>query len=318
MTMLNIGPEIGKKMQRFFILILGVCLICCDKGNYVVRQRYSDPQQTVVDMNKEVAETEYNTLRILLKDKTQFTLDVPKDIFVDVKDVVKIYEVFIQTIEQITGVDWKADIHLIVISQKKYPKNYKYTSPRFHGFVDCVVLSPDSRPMIEKLCDHTAHEMLHFVIPSHIDVKKNYSGWFEEGLANYVSLRCAENLKIAGVIEEKNDALKAFGDDEIRTKLWQWYGYYEKDMTMPVQSAKTIAGFWEPIDKGYRAALGAFLYYENVLGREKLERVIKTILSQQHKTQNEHFYHQLEVLTGIEIREVKSEEMRQLFKKEIR
>ena len=191
---------------------------------------------------------------------------------------------------------------IIIMTINKYPDNYKYISPKFRGYVDCILTSPDSRPLIEKMCDRTPHEMLHHILPRSVAVEERYAGWYEEGLASYISILCKEDMGLVNVKEERKEALDAFLSEGIRSELWTWHGIYNKEMKYPGNSKDEIDMYWKKIDDGYRASLGAFLYYERAIGRKRLFETVKTILNCGFNNQNEAFYKKLEATTGVNIR----------------
>ncbi len=73
-----------------------------------------------------------------------------------------------------------------------------------------------------------------------------------------------------------------------------------------------IKAFWKPIDDGFDASLGAFIFLEKKIGKDKLFQIVHE-LQGKHEYQDEAFYQDLASKDGFDIRKVTQKEIEKTF-----
>jgi hypothetical protein len=289
------------------------------------------PGDKVVDINKEVKERCTETFSGNFGKGYHLSIVSPKDIHYEQKKILDAYEKILSTVEGLSQKNYpKKKFQLVVINFEKKPKNFNYTAPNVKDTETTLVMLEGNEEswtdkIICQLETFAPHEYFHTaVFGLYPGVKEGHfagAGWFEEGLACYCTYLCDFNFPMCSKKETHSDENKAkemFLKEEIRNKLWGDFSpgniSWKNRNKFKNMSEEEIKAFWKPIDDGYDASLGAFIYLEKRIGREKLFQIVRN-LQGKHDYQDESFYKDLESLLGFDIRKVTTDEIRKVFEK---
>jgi hypothetical protein len=308
-------------------LLAGIVLgftSCCHRWQSF--GRYMEPGKPVLDVNKVVAARCANVFERPLLNGRSLQILAPRDLKIDGPRILATYERMIAAVQDLSGrMLPKEDFRLIVLPLESDPAtiNYRYVPPG-DRFTELALLKKDAPGDVTEriLCDLAGSEPhgLWYELGRATMARPGRftgAGWFEEGLECYVSyLTPIAICKPKGHTGARGAAL-AFADAKTRAGLWTTFCPGCEKSKIPDKRTNLnkdeIAAFWKPIDQGYDASLGAFLFLERKLGREMLREVIRSIYGVHHY-QDEAFYKDLARLCGFDVRSLTTEEVAEQLK----
>jgi len=315
----------AKSLPSFkFILLLLMFVFfqsCAIVGCRDESSRFIEPNQPVKDLNPVVSKICKKVYVSKLYNGLNFEIYASSDLPLDCPKIQEVYDTILKNIARDFGRSTARGIRLVVLPVEEEPKNYIY-KPRCKEYTDFFMIkitasSNVTNTILEELSLWQPHELWHQVSESSrvFCCRGNCygGGWFEEGLAEYTSYLYPISKDHLRCPEEK--AIAAFADPEIRAYALYKYcagcDFREKMKEMDKQ-VQDLTPFWNEVDKGYDAALGAFIFLEKKVGREKLSKTIKAVMYKP-RCQDEQFYQDLASHLGFDIRKVTKQEIEKTF-----
>jgi len=267
----------------------------------------SNPKEPTVDLGKIISDRCEIIFRTRLQCGRKLSIVAPGELQIDKQRIRDTYNRMLKSLATVTSENMNQNIQLVILPSKEQPDNYIYKPPR-SLFTDLVFLPDGPGNTTERvLCALSAsepHELFHKVSRSTMvqPGKVTGAGWFNEGIADYM----AYLYPVSDCPSQMDPvlALNDFADHNIRSKLWGFCpGCEIAKMGEKKLTKDPSKEFWKHIDKGYSAALGAFLYLEIRLGRKKTLSVIRQMLGR-HLYQDDNFYRDLKHFIGFDLRNV--------------
>ena len=315
-----------KYFNLFAVLVLVLLFFSCGELCIGGTKCYMEPGEEIVNLNKEASLRCSEMFTGHLTENSKLTILSSVDISFNQERIIAGYKKVIASVEKLLGKDIPTrQFKLVLISFKKIPHNYKYIDSSNIEEKTTVVLLDENSKMAatdEILCSVSslAHELVHRIghFPS---VKRNFSlagGWFEEGVACYSEYLAGIGCK--GGHADERESVTAFLDEKTRNYIFKSFApgitvmkmNKEERRKYKILSKEKIESIWQKVDKGYDASLGAFIFLERKIGREKLWEIIRA-LDEKHRYQDENFYQDLASKVGFDIRKVTQQEIEEVF-----
>jgi hypothetical protein len=315
------------RKYRFAILvgIIGTIALIFVVPHFAVTAGHEEPATNVSEYVHKKCKVAY---RARLTDKIDLEILSPEYVHFDGEPIQKAYQRAIAEIGKYhflqyapnKQVKWlerhrKATVRLVLLAapetQHKAELRF-YTPDEFYNVADvhfdivrvpwdklqdcsswliCQVLCGSSRAMWLEMA--SVHVRLK-------QVRLRQPGWYDMGVSELISLRCGSPACYDPTRESQCFAL--FSNPVLRAGLWDFCPgcTHPKE---PVKGEELKAAIDEK-----KAALGAILYLERILGESKFLAVTRE-LSSKEIWQDEQFYATLSSLAGLDIRKVSQEEL---------
>ena len=291
-------------------------------GGGLWAQETAKPPEKTASVSEYIRDRCKVVFKAKLKNKIDLEIMAPENIQFDGPAIAAAYDKVIGTIDQFSrdaytpnNIRTRANSFRIPVMRPVLMMSYYMTKEvslraytRDEGdnmaFVhyDLIFLETDrlSDPMPKILC-HIAtmgaksmwHEMGTVKVKSG---RFQTSGWFDIGLGDYISLQVAQP---PCVIEGRaQECLALFRQEEERKKLWDY-------CPGCVEEKAFLSGAKQPqLLEGQKVSLGAFLYLEKALGKEKLQALVKD-LNNRGYWQDDSLYKKIKEALGTDIRGLK-------------
>ncbi len=289
-----------------------------------------EPGKQQLDLNSEIQKRCVEIFRGNFGKEYHLSIIASTEIKMSSDEIVKAYENILATVEKLAQRKFpKKNFQLIVIYFDKRPKNYIYNVRNINSQESTLVILEGNSNLDrtnEIICELEAfgpHEFFHtsvrWLYPGVKSGKLCGAGWFEEGLAcycNYLSDFYFSQCKEKRTQSDGNIAMVAFTNNEIRQDLWKNFSPGNESWLnrnkFKKMTEEEIKAFWKPLDDGLDASLGAFIFLERRIGKDKLFEIVHN-LQGKHEYQDEKFYQDLASYVGFDIRKVTQQEIEEVF-----